>query len=102
VGVVLKFHPRVAHRVRETRWHRSEQMEEQPDGSLLWRARVAEVQEMLPWIRGWGADVEVLAPKELRETMMGEARALARMYGWHVSSSPVPDRSTTLEDFFGG
>jgi CRISPR-associated endonuclease/helicase Cas3 len=54
VGVVLKFHPRVAHRVRETRWHRSEQVEEQPDGSLLWRARVAEVQEMLPWIRGWG------------------------------------------------
>jgi CRISPR-associated endonuclease/helicase Cas3 len=102
VEVVLKFHPRVAHRVRETRWHRSEQVEEQPDGSLLWRARVAEVQEMLPWIRGWGADVEVLAPKELRETMMGEARALARMYGWHVSSSPVPDRSTTLEDFFGG
>jgi len=33
---------------------------------------------------------------------MGEARALARMYGWHVASSPVPDRSTTLEDFFGG
>jgi CRISPR-associated endonuclease/helicase Cas3 len=102
VEVVLKFHPRVAHRVRETRWHRSEQVEEQPDGSLIWRARVAEVREMVPWIRGWGADVEVLAPKELRETMMGEARRLALMYGWHVASSPVPDRSTTLQDFFGG
>ncbi|MCS7177923.1 MAG: WYL domain-containing protein [Anaerolineae bacterium] len=103
VEIVLKFHPRVAHRVRETRWHRSEQIEEQPDGSLIWRARVAEVQEMLPWIRGWGADVEVLAPQELRERMMGEARRLAQMYGWYVASVPPNSApSTTLKDFFGG
>jgi CRISPR-associated endonuclease/helicase Cas3 len=69
VEVVLKFHPRVAHRVRETRWHRSEEVQDQPDGSLIWRARVAEVQEMIPWIRGWGADVEVLEPLELREKL---------------------------------
>ncbi len=103
VEVVLKFHPRVAQRVRETRWHRSEQVEEQADGSLLWRARVAELQEMLPWIRGWGTDVEVLAPKELRETMMGEARRMAQMYGWYVASAlpSEPSRPSTLDDFFG-
>ncbi|HOT93148.1 MAG TPA: transcriptional regulator [Anaerolineae bacterium] len=101
VQVVLKFHPRVAQRVRETRWHRSEQVEEQADGSLIWRARVAEPREMLPWIRGWGADVEVLEPKDLRETMMGEARAMAEKYGWFVSSQPG-GKSSTLDDFFGG
>ncbi|MGB9632262.1 MAG: WYL domain-containing protein, partial [Chloroflexaceae bacterium] len=58
-------------------------------------------REMLPWIRGWGADVEVLAPKELREALMGEAKALAELYGWHVSSSPT-GKSSTLDDFFGG
>ncbi|MCR4407427.1 MAG: WYL domain-containing protein [Anaerolineae bacterium] len=102
--VVLKFHPRVAQRVRETRWHRSEQVEELPDGFLLWRARIAEPQEMFPWIRGWGADVEVLAPQELREQMVGEARRMAQMYGWHVSSVPpsATAHSSTLEDFFGG
>ena len=102
VEVVLRFHPRVAHRVRETRWHRSEQVEEQPDGSLLWRARIAEPQEMLPWIRGWGADVEVVAPRELREEMMGEAKAMAELYGWHVTSSSSASVSSTLDDFFGG
>ncbi|MCX7855958.1 MAG: WYL domain-containing transcriptional regulator [Anaerolineae bacterium] len=103
VEIVLKFHPRVAHRVRETRWHRSEQIEEQPDGSLIWRARVAEVQEMLPWIRGWGADVEVLAPQELRERMMGEARRLAQMYGWevHRKSPQAGDEHRFFDDFFG-
>lgn len=101
VEVALKFHRRVARRVQETRWHRSEQVEELPDGSILWRARVAEVQEMLPWVRGWGADVEVLGPKELRESMMGEAKSLAENYGWIVSSKSA-GKSSTLDDFFGG
>ncbi len=100
VEVVLKFRPQVAQRVEETRWHQSQQTVREPDGSLLWRARVAEPQEMLPWVRGWGADVEVLEPVEMRETMMGEARVMAESYGWFVSSTPG-SVSTTLDDFFG-
>lgn len=102
VEVVLRFHPRVALRVRETRWHRSQQLEPQADGSLVWRAQVAEPQEMLPWIRGWGADVEVLAPQKLRETLMGEAKAMAERYGWFVSTQPGGEASSTLADFFRG
>jgi CRISPR-associated endonuclease/helicase Cas3 len=107
VEVVLKFHPRVAHRVQETRWHRLEQLDPQPDGSLIWRANVAEPQEMLPWVRGWGADVEVLEPSELRERMMGEARRLAEVYGWHThrqatASLDGDDLAQTFNDFFEG
>ena len=78
--VVLRFSREVAHRVRETRWHRSEQVEEQPDGRLIWRARVAASQEMLPWIRGWGSDVEVLEPEKLRSVLKREAQSLAELY----------------------
>lgn len=99
--VVLRFHPRVAMRVREGRWHRGQALEAQPDGYLLWRARVAEPREMLPWIRGWGADCEVLEPQELREMLMGEAKAMAELYGWHVSSA-AGAKNSTLDDFFGG
>lgn len=101
--VTLRFSPRAAARVRESRWHPSEQVEPQPDGSLLWRARVAEPREMLPWIRGWGADVEVLGPAAVRESMMGEARAMAEQYGWFISTNPFSgeEKSTTLDDFFG-
>ena len=80
VEVTLRFQPRVAHRVRETRWHRSEQVEEQPDGSLIWRARVAAPIEMLNWIRGWGADVEVLGPEEIRETVSKQIEAAYHVY----------------------
>ncbi len=99
IEVVLKFHPRVAGRVRETQWHRSEQVTEQPDGSLLWRARVAEPQEMLPWIRGWGADVEVLSPEGLREALMGEVRKMARVYG--VGAAPANPQQERLLQCWG-
>ena len=101
VEVVLRFHPRVVSRVQETRWHRSEEVEMQPDGYLLWRAKIAEPREMFPWIRGWGADCEVLEPLALRETLMGEVKLLAENYGWFVSSDPSGCSSSILEDFFG-
>lgn len=80
VDVVLKFSPRVAGRVQETHWHRSQQVELLADGSLLWRGRVAAVQEMIPWIRGWGADVEALEPEELRQALIEEVKKLAGIY----------------------
>jgi CRISPR-associated endonuclease/helicase Cas3 len=103
VEVVLKFHPRVAGRVRETQWHRSENLDEQPDGSLVWRAKIAEPQEMLPWMRGWGADVEVLEPRELRDQLTGEVRRLARVYGWEVHRAGLEtdnDEHRFFDDFF--
>ena len=99
--VVLRFAPGpAAKRVQESMWHPLERVEPQEDGGVIWRAPIAEWREMLPWIRGWGADVEVLEPIELRETLMGEARALARQYGWYVTRAPASSESV-LDDFFG-
>lgn len=79
--VVLQFSPRVAHRVRETQWHHAEQLRELDDGAVEWRTPIAAWQEMLPWIRGWGADVKVLAPDALRETVLRGVQELAGLYG---------------------
>lgn len=84
VEVVLKFSSKVANRVCETRWHRSEQVTELEDGGLLWRAWIAEPQEMIPWIRGWGSQVEVLDPKEVRTQIRQEMRTTAKLYGWNI------------------
>jgi CRISPR-associated endonuclease/helicase Cas3 len=59
VEVVLRFSAKVAQRVKETRWHRSQVIEEQEDGSVIWRAWIAEPKEMEPWIKGWGEEVSV-------------------------------------------
>jgi len=82
VDVLIRFSPSVAKRAAETRWHPSQQLEEQADGSLIWRGRVAGSREIRIWILGWGADAEVLEPAELREEVAAElARARALYAG---------------------
>lgn len=103
--VKLRFAPGPAtRRVKETIWHPLEELTDLEDGGCLWQAPIAEPQEMLPWIRGWGADCEVIEPMEVRETVMGEARALAMMYGWNVSSGhgATPSLADTFSDVFSG
>ncbi len=105
VEVVLRFHPRVANRVLETVWHPSQQTAYDDQGWLIWRARVAEPQEMLPWIRGWGADVEVLAPEDLRRRLRAESRVMAERYGWTVGQTAQegpPSPEDTFDLLFGG
>ena len=82
VSVILRFSPSVRKRVLETRWHFSENKQDDSEhpGYLIWQAQVADTIDMLPWIRGWGADCEVVEPKELRNTLMREARGLAGLY----------------------
>ncbi len=70
-------------------WHSSQEIEDLPDGRLLWRAHISEPREMFPWIRGWGSDVEVLGPPDLRERMMQEVMALGVLYGRRVDSKDV-------------
>lgn len=105
VEVALRFSPAVRARVLETHWHPSQQVVDDPErpGHLRWTVRIADTTDMLPWIRSWGPDVEVLAPAPLRETLLGQARALAQAYGWQVT--PARPRTNTpssaLDIFFG-
>ena len=88
--VKLCFSQFVSRRVRETRWHPSETVTETPEG-LIWEADIGDVTEIRPWIRGWGADCEVLEPGDLREEMIREARRLARLYEINPRQPSVDD-----------
>jgi len=79
--VLVRFSPGVARRVAETRWHPSQELSPQPDGSLLWRGRVAGLREIKLWLLGWGADATVLEPATLRGEIAEELRRAAANYG---------------------
>ncbi len=81
VEVELRFIPAVASRVAETVWHASQRTEEQPDGSLLWRATVSGLIEIRLWILSWGDEVEVLTPAALRDNIGTTLRAALLRYG---------------------
>ncbi len=78
--VVLQFSPNVSALVRERTWHPSQSIDELADGGLLLTVHISDPREMRPWIRSWGADVEVLAPSGLRAEMAEHAQRLAEQY----------------------
>ncbi|MCE7988322.1 MAG: CRISPR-associated helicase Cas3' [Caldilinea sp. CFX5] len=84
VKVVLRFSPQVKERVRETQWHPSQQDDHDETKTkeewLLWWVQVADTMDMLPWIRSWGKDCEVVEPTWLRARMKAEVRNLAKLY----------------------
>ncbi len=88
-AVRLRFSATVVPRVRESIWHPQETTLTQSDGSMIWEAPIAEWREMLPWARGWGADVEVLQPEAMRKEMAQHVKGLSSMYGIVAPSSPL-------------
>ena len=78
--VILRFASEAAPYVSERTWHPSQEVETGPDGGLTLHLFIAEPREMLPWIRSWGAQVEVLAPAWLRERVAGEMKQAADIY----------------------
>jgi CRISPR-associated endonuclease/helicase Cas3 len=81
--IILRFSPgEVSRRVLETQWHPSQQHMPDPEkpGYLRWWVEIADTTDMKPWIRSWGADVEVIEPKGLRAALIREATKLVRIY----------------------
>lgn len=81
VEVRLRFAAEVNAQVTERQWHPSQAIEPTTDGGCLLTVCVAKPQEMKPWIRSWGAQVEVLAPGWLRADIAAEMRQAVALYG---------------------
>ncbi|GCF11248.1 helix-turn-helix transcriptional regulator [Dictyobacter arantiisoli] len=79
VKVRLRFHSTVTKRVRETRWHPTQVLQLTRDG-CEWSAEIGDMTEIEPWIRGWGADCEVLEPIALRERVIQHVRRFMALY----------------------
>lgn len=85
IEVILRFGSSESRMVKESVWHHTQSITDLPDGSCLFTVRVGSTLEIKPWIRQWGAAVEVIQPPELREEIAAEVRAMARTYGLEMS-----------------
>ena len=78
--VVLRFTPEVTPHIHERQWHPTQKLERLENGGCLLKVQVAQPQEMQPFIRSWGAQVEVLAPEWLRDQIAAELHLAAQQY----------------------
>ncbi|HDP95265.1 MAG TPA: WYL domain-containing transcriptional regulator [Candidatus Aminicenantes bacterium] len=80
VRVRLRFRPRAAALVRDQVWYPGQQVEEHPDGSVDLSFPVADFREITGDVLRFGAEVEVIAPEELRRQVAETAAAVTARY----------------------
>ena len=78
--MVVHFAADVAGYIREKTWHQSQTIDAQEDGSIIFKATVAGINEIKHWIMGWGAAAKVLAPESLKKEIAAEADGMLRNY----------------------
>ncbi|HPC82464.1 MAG TPA: WYL domain-containing protein [Thermoanaerobaculaceae bacterium] len=96
VDVALRFAPEVAARVRETRWHPSQRLTINPDGTVDLHLTVASTVELLPWILGWGRHCRVLAPPDLADQVAREHREAGE--GYHEDRRTPSEQPPEVDD----
>jgi proteasome accessory factor B len=78
--VHLRFGPKVAGNVAEVQWHPSQRVQWNDDGSVDYRVRVNGLGELTWWVLGYGDQVEVIEPRQLRDRVAGVAAAVLQKY----------------------
>ena len=90
VHVAVRFRRRVADLIRDRAPRPGQTIQELPGGDMVFRVTVRGFEEIGWWIMQYGADAEVLEPRELRETMKGTAERMLRVYSRRPSAAPRP------------
>ncbi|MBA2133778.1 helix-turn-helix transcriptional regulator [Capillibacterium thermochitinicola] len=70
----VRFFGEAARFIRETTFHPSQQLIEEPEGTVLFTARAGGMRSVLRWVLSFGDKAEVLEPQTLRY-MMAEVMA---------------------------
>ncbi|NNJ09378.1 WYL domain-containing transcriptional regulator [Chloroflexales bacterium ZM16-3] len=80
VDIHLRFSAEAAPRVRESVWHHSQHLVERDDGGCDLMMTIGGIREVMPWVLSWGADIEVVAPPDLRAEVASHSARMADRY----------------------
>jgi hypothetical protein len=81
----------VADLLRDCRLSADQVIEDEPEGSPFSarvRATVPETGQLLRWLLGCGANVEVLAPAKWREVVVSQLEKMGAIYGLRRQAEP--------------
>jgi predicted DNA-binding transcriptional regulator YafY len=81
VEVVIQFDAYQARYIRERRWHLTQQpLEDLPDGGIILRFTTGAMEEVQRWVLQFGSHAVVLAPTDLRRSIVEEITVLSQKY----------------------
>lgn len=80
VRVKICFSKKVAGYIKEKIWHTTQTITEKTDGSIVFSAEVAGIEEIRYWVMRWGGDARVIAPEALKVAVRKEAEKILRAH----------------------
>ncbi|MEM6885377.1 MAG: WYL domain-containing protein [Verrucomicrobiota bacterium] len=78
--VVLRFDLFGSQLVRERQWHASQIIREQNDGAIELELTLGSLPEIERWVLSWGEHVRVIAPEELRQSVLDSVKKVIDDY----------------------
>lgn len=78
--VVLRFDAPIGETIADTRWHPTQEIEHETDGSITMRVRVAGLDEIVWWVLSMGPSCRVVEPKELADRVRELAEETCKLY----------------------
>lgn len=78
--VSIKFNALEARYIRERKWHASQRIEENEDGSLILHIKTGGLDEVKRWVLQYGGGAEVLSPEDLRQECIEEIKNMSGLY----------------------
>ena len=89
--VVLRILPASAEEALSWQFHPTQQVEEQPDGSVMVTFRASGMRELAWHLFTWRDQVEILAPARLRELLLEELRLSLSRHGGPLEPPAATD-----------
>ncbi len=80
IAVTIRFLPRVVRYVEESKWHASQKLSRQRDGSLIAEFHLSSTEEIMRWVLSFGQNAIVLEPTELRDQIAAEIAVMNEVY----------------------
>jgi proteasome accessory factor B len=78
--VKLVFAATVNPTIRQRFWHPTQQIDLLSDQRTMVTFMIADWQTLIPWLRSWGSQVEVVEPVALRQELAVDAMRVAKLY----------------------
>lgn len=78
--VKIHFTAGVSDYIREKSWHSTQRLHSQDDGSVIFEAEVAGIDEIRFWVLSWGSNATVIEPDELKESIQEEIEKMQVNY----------------------
>ncbi len=78
--VRIRFRPDVAYMFKERKWHPTQRVKANKNGSVVVTMDVGGLEEVASWVLSWGPQATVLEPPSLRRLVANEMRAALRPY----------------------